>query len=495
MFKSIFSKLIIVFVTILILSFTVTGVMLYFFLGDFASSEKVKMLEDSSMDIGMLLNFYVNSGNNPVAAVYLQSRLERYSTATHSIIWIVDKEGRIAFSEPKVNNMSDQIKNELRYEAGSYMLPDERQYEEVISGNDILKEVGNFYGVFKDTKESWLTIARPVKHQMSNGMKETIAAVFLHTPVPEIYEARASVFKLFIFSVAVSVVVSIILTYIFSLRISRPLKEIKEASMKIAGGEFENRLRINRNDEIGELARSFNNMADDLRKLEQMRRDFVANVSHELRTPMTSIRGFISGIIDGTIPADKQNEYLSVVMDETNRLNRLVNDLLDLGRMEAGEMKLKLQVFDINELIRRCIIKLENIIVKKDIQIEADFEKEKLLTRADMDAISRVVINLVHNSVKFTPRKGKIVISTSTIEERVLVGVKDNGIGIEKDELNMVWHRFHKSDKSRGKDKTGTGLGLAIARNIINEHNQEIWVESEKGKGSTFLFTLEKIED
>jgi signal transduction histidine kinase len=280
--------------------------------------------------------------------------------------------------------------------------------------------------------------------------------------------------------------------YNFSKRITKPLKEISNAAKVIADGEFNKRLDITSQDEIGELAKSFNMMISALQNLEEMRRGFIANVSHELRTPMTSIRGFVEGIMDGTIPAEKHKYYLSIVNDETNRLNRLVNDLLDLAKMEAGEMPLTIKNFNINELLRRCVINMESLIVKKDLNIQADFEEENIFVYADKDAIERVIINLLHNAVKFTPRSGQIHIITARQKERVMISIADNGVGIEPDEVDLIWERFYKSDKSRSRDKSGTGLGLAIIRNIINEHKQQIWVESEPGRGTKFTFTLER---
>jgi signal transduction histidine kinase len=293
------------------------------------------------------------------------------------------------------------------------------------------------------------------------------------------------------FAVAVSIIISIILVYIFSLRLSRPLKKINSAAKHIANGEFNERLNINSEDEIGELARSFNNMAGALQNLENMRRGFIANVSHELRTPMTSIHGFIEGILDGTIPPQRQKEYLVIVRDEIKRLNRLTTDILDLARIEAGEVSVNPVDFNINELIRRCIIKLESFITEKDINIEAKFEEEVMYVKADIDSIERVIINLLHNAIKFVQPGGKIALSTSRIKSKILVCVEDNGIGIDSNEIDLIWERFYKSDKSRSEEKTGTGLGLAIVRNIINDHRQKIWVESQAGKGTRFYFTLD----
>jgi len=314
--------------------------------------------------------------------------------------------------------------------------------------------------------------------------------VYLTKRIPEINKARLTVFKFYIIAISIAVVISVLLVYIFSLKLTKPLKQINNAAKQIANGEFSKRLDIKSEDEIGQLAKSFNNMAVALENLENMRRGFIANVSHELRTPMTSIHGFIEGILDGTIPPEKQREYLTIVSDETKRLSRLTNDLLDLARMESGDMKLTYVTFNVNELIRRCIIKLENQIIMKNIQIEANFYEEPTFVYADKDSIERVILNLLHNAVKFVQDGGQVKIETVKLKSKVMVYIKDNGIGIDSEEINLIWDRFYKSDKSRGKDKMGTGLGLAIVKNIINEHGQEIKVESELGKGTVFYFTL-----
>ena len=303
-------------------------------------------------------------------------------------------------------------------------LPDPKQYAKVMTGPGKVREVGSFYNFFLDPVfskyrgASWLTVEKSFKYKDVNG-NDTLIGVYFHTPVPEVQHARQAVFGYFLISVGAAAFISVILVYIFSLRFSRPLKQIKNAARIIAGGEFNKRLDINSSDEIGELAKTFNQMAVSLQNLEEMRRSFIANVSHELRTPMTSIRGFIEGILDGTIPADRQSQYLIVVRDETNRLNRLVNNLLDLARMEAGEIKMVFKPFDINELVRRCVIKLETLLVSKNIMVEANFGEESMLVNADIDAIERVIYNLMHNSIKFTPQDGKITITVKEVKDRV----------------------------------------------------------------------------
>ncbi len=362
MFKSIFRKLVVIFVFILVFSFSVTGGMLFYFLNNFVTQEKVEILDQTGEKINAFLQKYIYNQNDPVASTYLQYVLESYSSSTSSIIWIIDKSGSIV----RFSSIPNELKDKLKYESEVYSLSDERQFSKIISGEKkFVKEVGNFYGIFENTGISWLTIEKPFIIKDSEGKESIIGAILLHTPIPEIRRARASIFYFFIISVLVAVSISVILIYIFSLRISKPLKKINSAAKVISKGDFRKKLDIDSQDEIGELAKSFNQMIVALENLEEMRRGFIANVSHELRTPMTSIKGFIEGILDGTIPPEKHKDYLIIVRNETARLNRLVNDLLDLAKMEAGELKLTYRIFNINELIRICVIKLQNQIIEK----------------------------------------------------------------------------------------------------------------------------------
>jgi len=491
-FRSIFSKLVAMFAAILIICFSLTGIMLYFFLGDFASDEKAERLRLAGEDVERFLRVYIENEQSPLAKLYLSEVLEVSGRNSGSIIFVTNKDGYVVAFGPNINSIPAAVLNSMRDESGYYRLPDLKQHQKIISGREIVKGIGDFSGLFKNTGYLWLTVAKPFKYSPEGYSEEISGVIYLHTPLPEIQKTRLSLFRLFLISIAVSVLISVVLVYVFSLKMTSPLKQINNAAKVIASGEFNKRLDIKSRDEIGELAKSFNQMALALQNIEEMRRGFIANVSHELRTPMTSIRGFIEGILDGTIPPDKHKEYLSIVRDEANRLNRLVNDLLDLARMEAGETSLALRKFDINELIRICIIKFESMIIRKNIRVEAEFEEEKMLVNADPDAIERVLNNLVHNAIKFTSEGGRIAVSASWYKDKALVSVKDNGAGINEDEIDRIWDRFYKSDKSRGKDKTGAGLGLAIVKSIIKEHGQEIWVESKPGAGAKFTFTLDR---
>ena len=504
-FNTIFSKLIGIFVLIILVAFLVTGVMLYYFLGNFVLNERISVLKESANQIDA--NFrayirsmqeaqkYINPLNREFAISMANQSFDRiislYSLYTNSYIWIISNEGYIYKSVPE---LPDEIKIMLADDSGNLRLKDERQYKKILSGQqNLLIETGNFYGffknaVFKKQGESWLTLQKAIRYPADGSI---IAAVCLHTPVPEIQKMRNSVLNIFAKAVLAAVIISAIMMYIFSRRITKPLVEMKHAAKVIASGDFKKRINVKSNDEIGALASSFNQMVSSLENLEEMRRSFIANVSHELRTPMTSIRGFIEGILDGTIPPGRQNYYLNIVKEETNRLSNLVNDLLDLARMESGELKLNFEPFDINESLRKCIIKLESLISQKGLEVEPYFEEEEIIVSADKDSIDRVIINLLHNAIKFTPNGGVIRIYSSKKGSKAEITIEDTGIGIEPWELSMIWDRFYKSDKSRSKDRSGTGLGLAIVKNIIHEHGQNIEVYSRVKEGTRFTFTLD----
>lgn len=210
---------------------------------------------------------------------------------------------------------------------------------------------------------------------------------------------------------------------------------------------------------------------------------------------MTSINGFIEGILDGTIPQERQKDYLNIVKEEVKRLQRLVNDMLDIARMEAGETKVNLAAFDICETMRLSVIHLQQMFEDKNINFRASFDKESMHVTGDRDAIQRVIINLLHNAAKFTPENGEISVTVRDIKGKAEITISDSGEGISKEDLPYIFDRFHKADKSRSRDKTSVGLGLYIVKNILKAHQEEIQVESEQGKGTTFLFHLPVAED
>lgn len=286
-------------------------------------------------------------------------------------------------------------------------------------------------------------------------------------------------------------VAAAIATFFITERITHPLHRMTGAAKSFAKGDFTARVRADGGDEVAELGRAFNQMAESLSNLETMRNSFLASVSHDLRTPMTTIAGFIDGITSGAIPPDKHEYYLDVISAEVHRLSRLVSQLLDISRLESGDRKLTFNDFDIAELTRIVLISFENKIDEKKLDVEYDAERDSMLVHADKDAIHQVVYNLIHNAVKFAKEGGKLSIKLRYTEgKRITVSVYDEGQGIAPDEQTLVFERFYKTDKSRGLDKNGVGLGLYICKTIIDAHDESIGVRSEPDKYCEFYFTL-----
>ncbi|WP_242859320.1 sensor histidine kinase [Caloramator mitchellensis] len=462
--KSLFTKLITTYFVILVISYSLVAVFLSQWFYNYSINEKASTLIKQGVIINDVVADYLHKR---ISKEKLQSQLTVIDKLLNARIWVVDKYGYVYGYSGDSKGYEKQITS--------------KEFDEVINGSITIKRE-SFREVFS---EPMLTIGVPIFVDGS-----VLSAVFLHAPLSEIQYALKKVYLVIWIAGFFATIISLFIIYYISERILiKPLSKINETAKAISKGEFEQRVDIKSDDEIGTLASSFNYMADTLKNLENMRRSFIADVSHELRSPMTSINGFISGMIDGTIPHDKWLKYLEVVHDEIKRLIRLINDLLDLASMESGELSLRIGTFDMNELIRQRVIKFEDKINKKKIEVSVILYDKKIKVKGDRDRIDQVLTNLMDNAIKFVNEGGKIEVKTEIKDDRVLVSVFNNGPPIPKDDIKYIWDRFHKGDKSRTKGG-GTGLGLSIARQIINRHNQTIWVESGE-KGTKFTFTLE----
>ena len=286
-------------------------------------------------------------------------------------------------------------------------------------------------------------------------------------------------------------IATMIAIYLISEKVVRPLRDISEAAKSFAEGKFDVRVPVRGRDEVAQLATAFNQMAESLDNYDTMRNTFMSNVSHDLRTPMTSISGFIDGILDGVIPPERHEYYLQMVSDEVKRLSRLVTTLLDLSRIQAGERKFTMSTFDICEMGRQILISFEQKIDEKNLQVSFECDEDSMSVIADRDAIYQVFYNLCDHAVKFASEGGAFWISIRRLKNRkMLVSVYNEGQGISKEDLPFVFERFYKSDKSRGLNKTGVGLGLFISKTIVEAHGEKIWVESEAEHDCCFNFTV-----
>lgn len=284
---------------------------------------------------------------------------------------------------------------------------------------------------------------------------------------------------------------AMIAVYFITDRITSPLRYMTAAAKGFARGEMDRRVEVQGSDEVAELGTAFNSMADALAENEKMRNAFLANVSHDLRTPMTTIAGFVDGMLSGAIPEEKQPEYLEIVSSEVHRLSRLVSQLLDVSRLESGERKFKDERFDICEMARLILISFEKKIEEKRLEVEFRCESDSMLVYGDRDATHQVLYNLCDNAIKFAREEGvlRIEISTQSVGQYGIT-VYNEGTGIPEEDLPYVFERFYKSDKSRSLDKNGVGLGLYIVKTIMDAMGQTIHAESEYGKWCAFHFTL-----
>lgn len=317
---------------------------------------------------------------------------------------------------------------------------------------------------------------------------ESIGYVFAASAGGILGEMWRSYILLFLLAVCVLLIAVIPVTVLMSRKQSEPLHEMAEVARAFAGGKMS--VRVNeagREDEIGELARAINQMASSLEKAETNRRDFVANVSHELKTPMTTISGFADGLLDGTIPMDRAEHYLSIISQETKRLAELVRRMLEISRMQSEE--LKDGRFDAAESIRRVIAGLEGKISRKQLELNLLLPEHGMTVRGDGDTVERVIYNIVDNAVKFAHEGTVLDINLYKKGGKAYVSVLDRGEPIPQDDLPLIFERFHKSDRSRSLDRDGVGLGLYIVKNILGNMGENIWARSENGE-TEFVFSL-----
>lgn len=270
----------------------------------------------------------------------------------------------------------------------------------------------------------------------------------------------------------------------------RPLKKITIGTEKFAEGDMKYNIRVKSQDEMGHLAASLNVMSDEISKSDEYEKQFIANVSHDFRSPLTSIKGFVEAILDGTIPAEMQERYLRIVLNETERLTKLTNGILTLNSMDQKKNLLHISVFDLNEVIRNTAASFEGICTPRQISFQITLTGERLPVLADQEKIQQVLYNLIDNAIKFS-RDGSVIELESDIRhDKVFCTVRDHGTGIPRASLNKIWDRFYKSDASRGRERKGNGLGLSIVKEIINQHKQTITVISTEGVGTEFIFSL-----
>lgn len=468
-FKSIFGRLFWTYAAIAFITFIIISVTMVIVFDVFVQGQQEKNVISISQALERMTGTYQIEETDIRARNAYKQNLITWSHFLHGDIIITNRDGKISERTCSVEKVPDEFA------------------KTVISGKT-LKENGDFGGAYDSDV---LTIGLPVRY---NGT--IIGAMFFNSYMPKLRSTFTRMVTIFFLAALISLLISFALVYVQSKRISKPIGQINDAARDIAAGNLSHRVEVNSADEIGQLASSFNFMADSIENIEKQSAGFVSDVSHELRTPMTSITGFVQGILDGTIPEDKRDYYLNIVLEESVRLKKLVNDLLEMSKMSSSEYSLNMTVFNLNELIRISIIGIANRVEDAHLDLDVDFQEDDLNVIADKDAITRVIINLLDNAVKFSYPDTTIHIKTWTAGKKAHVCIGNTGNGIAASELSSIFKRFYKTDKSRN-NKSGAGLGLSFVKNILTLHKQSIWVESinsndgSKSRYTKFTFTLE----
>lgn len=407
--------------------------------------------------------------NSEITLETVKNQLDALSVYLNATIRIINPSGRLVLDTTMPLNVEEVI---------------------MVDGFDPTITKGSYYtiGTFFDEFETeMLSVIAPITSNY-----KVKGYVVIHSSMKAIEQSAAGLLNISYITLMILFLLSIIILIFFTEIVYIPLKKITYATEQYASGNMRYEFQMESEDEIGYLAACLSFMASEIARSEDDQKKLVANVSHDFRSPLTSIRGFLEAMIDGTIPPEMHEKYLNIVLNETERLTKLTNSLLTLNNLNTKGMMLNKSDFDINSIIRKTAASFEGTCVPKNMNIELVLTGDELYVNADVDKVQQVLYNLIDNAIKFSHHNSSIRIETSEKKNKIFVSVKDTGIGIPKDDLKLIWDRFYKSDSSRGKDKKGTGLGLAIVKEIITAHDEHINVISTQGVGSEFIFSLKR---
>lgn len=347
-------------------------------------------------------------------------------------------------------------------------------------------DAGILQGLYDDSRS---VVSIPI---ISQADGEASGIVIASTGQTQVVGVIRQMTDIFLMTGAVVLLLAVIACSALMRRTSQPLKDLAGAARRFGHGNLDARVELDEHNpaEIEELAVAFNNMADSLEKSEQQRKEFIANVSHELKTPMTTIAGFMDGMLDGTIPPEQHRHYMQIVSDEVRRLSRMVRGMLDISRLQDQTIpEEKKTVFDLCEAAGQVLVSFEQKITQKQLDVQVDMPNEATYTLADADSITQVIYNLMDNAVKFCQQGGTLGLKIQPEDKKIFVSVSNTGLTIPENELSRIFDRFHKTDKSRSVDCDGVGLGLYIVKTIICSHGEDISVTSRDGL-TVFTFSL-----
>lgn len=468
---SIYAKFVLIYIVAAILSFVFVTEGTSRMIMNHMTTEKADTLyrEAALLSSNYAEDYYRSKSASSLETVH--SHLNAIATYLNADIWMIDIDGKVILEsgqklvDPDVNTHVVDTFDPTSFGTSYYM-------------------TGDFFGEFS---EETLSVISPINYNL-----RVRGYLVIHTEMSQLYAEKEDMLNIMYITLAVLLVLSLIALLIVGYIIYYPLKKITKATSEYAAGNLTYQVELNSEDEFGYLADSMNLMARKLNEMEEYERKFVANISHDFRSPLTSIKGYVEAMMDGTIPVEFQEKYFNIVLFETDRLKKLTEELLTLNSFGSKRGMLEITTFDINAVIKNTAAAFEGRCTERKISIELLFESWHQPVKADMGKIQQVLYNLIDNAIKFSNDGASIEVETTVKHEKVFVSVKDHGVGIPKESQKKIWERFYKTDSSRGKDKRGTGLGLAIVKEIIQTHDEHINVISTEGVGTEFTFSLPK---
>lgn len=458
-----------------VLGYIIFGFFGFVVVATFVSSMTLEHLKRDKADAlykeaTLIANTYASDLYNSEASLdTVKNQLDALDTYLSATIWIINPSGRMVLDSSSPMDLENEV---------------------VIENFDPTVTSGSYYTIgsfFNTFNEQMLSVFAPITSNF-----KVKGYVVIHMPMLSIEASANSLLNISYVMLVILFLLSLIILIFFTEMVYLPLRKITEATEQYASGNMHYEFQVDSEDEIGYLAASLSYMASEIARSEDDQKKFVANVSHDFRSPLTSIKGYLEAMLDGTIPPELHEKYLNIVLNETERLTKLTNGLLTLNNLNTKGMLLDRSDFDLNPVIRNIAASFEGTCKNKTIGIELVLTGESMYVNADIGKIQQVLYNLIDNAIKFSHHDSAIKIETNEKNNKVFISVKDSGIGIPKEDLKLIWDRFYKSDSSRGKDKKGTGLGLSITKEIIHAHGEHINVISTQEVGSEFIFSLPK---
>jgi len=470
--KTTFSRTFSATLIILLLALVLVGTSFQALVEDYLTETTVDELQKNGTAIAGLAAAYHSEGS--IINQDFMVNLDVAGEVTGSDLIICDARGRIILCSDVLTGCDHHN-----------LSVDPSYLDKVIrQGGDV--DTGLIRGLYE---ESRYVVSTPISDPVDG---KNLGIVIVSRPTVVTTGVMTRINSIFAMVSLLVVVVCIIAMGIIVGRQNEPLKQMARVARSFGHGDLNARVRLGGDypEEIEDLALAFNNMATELQKSEYQRREFVANVSHELKTPMTTISGYVDGILDGTIPQNRHRYYLQIVSDETKRLSRLVRSMLDISRLQDGIIGEDKKVhFDVEETLGQVLITFEKKITDKKLNVDVQMPEYPVYTMASQDMVTQVIYNLIDNAVKFCPEKGTLGLKIRQGGGKIYISVSNDGETIPAEELPLVFDRFHKLDKSRSRNKDGWGLGLYIVKTIVSGHGENISVTSRDGK-TEFTFTM-----